>query len=80
MKESDYINATDLGKITALRSVLEALRPVENSNVVYENEFKEVLRIIAHWQNRAFKLITKDKTEKWFFNNCLSEEPNSTPR
>ncbi len=72
MKEDDYINATDLGKIQSLRSVLETLQPVEISNVVYENEYREVRRIISHWQTRAHKLLTKDKTEKVFFNNAIT--------
>lgn len=72
MKENDYINATDLGKITSLRATLKELSP-KFSNVVYQEEFEQVEQILKYWQERAYKLINKDKTEKWFFKSLINK-------
>lgn len=68
MRENDYINATDLGKILALDAQLKLLEG-DVTNTIYPEELKEVRRIISHWKNRCFKLINKYKSEKFFFKN-----------
>lgn len=73
MKNNNYINATDLGKIASLNSVLETFES-KSSNVVYEEEFKEVKRIIKYWETRAHKLINKDNTEAFFFKSQVETQ------
>ena len=74
MKENDYINATDLGKLTALQSLLQTFEPSDVSNSIYREELKAVWRIVFYWKARAQKLLNKDRSEKWFFKAQVDKE------
>jgi hypothetical protein len=60
MTERDYLNASNLGRVTSLMNVLKEIKPQEKDTVPVR-EFETVMQIVMQWQWRLFQVC---KTEE----------------
>ena len=55
MTDQDYINATNLGRVTSLMNVLKEISP-QADDTIPVREFETVMQIVIQWQWRLFQL------------------------
>jgi hypothetical protein len=60
MTERDYLNATNLGRVTSLMNVLKEIKP-QDEDTVPVREFETVMQMVMQWQWRLFQIC---KTEE----------------
>lgn len=56
MTEQEYINVKELGTVTAAINVLRDIC-VENSKVIYKEDYQQVMKKIRHWERCLFRII-----------------------
>lgn len=59
MTEKEYIDATTLGKVRALTSIISAAH-LALCDSIPEEEIKQVMPIIYGWQDKLFKEINTE--------------------
>lgn len=57
MTEQEYIDVSDLHRIISALKILSDICP-ENSNIIKEEDFKNVISTMRGWQNNLFKEIS----------------------
>lgn len=60
MSEQEYINVSDLARVTSVIKVIGDIVP-ETSNTIEEEDYRGMLSKLYEWQNELFKTVSVEQ-------------------